>query len=268
MWIGRNEVAHQLVHERNRHRRGELAQLVSVQIADEQDGVPGSANRRDRQPVHWRSMNVRPQVGRRHGSRCSTVVTGDEQRYDVLAIFKDYVPELARPERAGVAIDDSRQAIGCGNLVRRSVEQHTIDAVEPLCRLFERHGRSDLAMLQRAVPVVASRIPRERIDGRHPPGQEYGAAQSDREHHASGEHEPSARERPARSPTRGGDTQLVAHVFDEIGVRLEIRGPPECGAQRVAELAAHPDLFAAGRTRIEVLKDLVVRFRQQFVAQE
>ncbi len=176
--------------------------------------------------------------------------------------------ESARPERARVAIDDSRRTIWRGDLVRRGCEKHTIDMVKSLRRLFKWYGRPDLPVLQGTVPVISSRVPCERIDRRPQVSHEHDAGQSYGEHHAGGQHEPSGREPALRTHIGGSDTHPIAQPSRKLRRRLQLGGPIECRAQRITEPPAGSDLRAARRTRVEMLKNLAVRFRQQLIAHE
>jgi len=64
VWNGWDQATHELIGERDRYSRGQLLQLGSLQIADEQDGVMRPADRRDRQPVDGLSAQLRIQIGR------------------------------------------------------------------------------------------------------------------------------------------------------------------------------------------------------------
>src|SRR5262245_45585653 len=62
--------------------------------------------------------------------------------------------------------------------------------------------------------------------------------------------------------------QLLAKLLDEFRSRLQVWRTIERSVERAAKRAACVDFRSARRTGVEMLEDLVVRLRQQLIAQE
>src|SRR5262249_38708324 len=108
----------------------------------------------------------------------------EKQRHHTPSIRQDDVSETSPTVRARVPIDDARHATWCGNGVRGRTGENTIRAVEALRRLFEGNRRPGHAILERAVPMVASCISYNRTHLRHRPvrAHEPGYPRGDARH--------------------------------------------------------------------------------------
>jgi len=65
------------------------------------------------------------------------------------------------PIRAGVPLQDMSGPVRRRNVIRRSVEQQPIGAVEALSGLLQRHRFPDQPILERAVAMISDCIPRQ-----------------------------------------------------------------------------------------------------------
>ena len=67
---------------------------------------------------------------------------------------------------------------------------------------------------------------------------------------------------------RRGLAQLRPQPLREIDAGLQVRRTIERGAQGAAKPTTSLDLSAARRTRVQMLQDVVIRFRQQLITQK
>ena len=67
---------------------------------------------------------------------------------------------------------------------------------------------------------------------------------------------------------RRGLAQLRPQPLREIDGGLQVRRTIERGAQGAAKSATSLDLSAARRTCVQMLQDVVIRFRQQLITQK
>jgi hypothetical protein len=167
-----------------------------------------------------------------------------------------------------MSLENASRAIWSQNVIRRSVEQQTVGAVEALRSLFERHRPPDEPILQRAIAMIADRILCQCVDQRRRSVEEHGGGHSDREDETCSEREPSAGEFPRTMFVNGRLAKLITQAVRELPGWLQFRRAIEGGSQSATHPTTSVNLGPARWTGIEMPEDLVIRFRQQLLTEK
>lgn len=162
-------------------------------------------------------------------------------------------------------VNDVSRTVWCGDVVDRSIAQHTIGVVEASGCLLERHGRSDESVLERTIPMIADRIAGQSA-GLRGSGHESSPGQASDQQEAGCQCHPSASE--AAMALECCRIQPIPKCCQKLRSRLEPWRPVERRSKRLSHSAPPFDLDPARRAALEMPEDFMIRFRDELLSQK